>query len=353
MKDLNLFLQYLHTALTEQLWYNINAFNTASNGAIVLSSQKVSTIAGGIVQSDLFEMPRDMIRRRTPDTYEPLDTIDLANKMQNAIRIAWSTENLNMSLNVWEWIGRSPSLAGVQFGRAMAINILASYLKTAFTILKATVGANSNACLDLTTADPTVSGISETNLVWAADALGDAQNQLKAWIMPTAAKTELLVGQLNNQTRLYTIGSISVTSDVNGRVYVTSDDPNLRDINPTTGVMTYWVFGLVAGAISIVDVDDFDDLASEQGGFTNIKRGYQANWSSMINILNYNYDASQLTNSSDNKGKFASASDAALGAPQNWRQATESHKHTAGVALKCVANRPSYATPKMYNRQGA
>lgn len=352
MEQLNLFLQYFHTTMTEQLWYEINLFNGASRGAIMLTTTRRAPImSGGIEQWDFFQLPQDLIRRRNPNGNEPLTLKNITNKMANAIRIAWTTELLNFSRNVWDWIGRDASIAGVVFGKAMAIQMMRDYLLRAFTIIKATVGANENTLLDVSTqTDPALYTANDINLIYAADQFGDAQSAITTWILPTFAQSDILVDQVKNVNRLYSVGSINVNSDINGRVFITTDDPNLREIG-TDGVLKYWVLGLTTGAIHIQDLDDWDQLYDQQGGLENILRTYQANWSSRISVKGYKYDETQLTDSDDDKGKFASASDAALGAPENWSQYTMSHKETAGVALKARSNRPAYAGIKMYNHQ--
>lgn len=349
MEKLKLFLRYMHTTLTEKLWYQINLFNGASNGAIVLSTERAPIMAGGLETESLFRLPDRMIRRRNPDGYEPLDIINLSNKTKNNIRIAWSTEQLNMSRNVWDWIGRDYRIAGLKFGEAMAMQMIQEYILRAFSILKATIGANDTTVIDVTKEAGAESGITYNLLNYAADIFGDAAGNIRAWIMSTVLKTDLLQDNLKNQSRLFKVENVTIATDIEGRTIITSDDPNLRDVSADGKTADYWAFGLVQSAIVITDLDDWDELGLEQGGAENIKRGYQANWSSKISVLGYKYDESQLNDSDDDRGKFATASDAALGAPENWAMWETSHKFSAGVAVKCRTNRPSYAQPKMYN----
>lgn len=352
MEKLKLFLDYMHTTLTEQLWYNVNLFNQYSNGAIVLSSERAPIMQGGISQQSYFQLPDNMIQRRNPVGKEPLELINLANKMQNTIRIAWTTKMVNLSRNVWDWIGRDSSIAGVIFGRALAQQMITNYLLRAFSILKATVGANDSTVIDVSgEKDAKINGISYQNLLYTADAFGDSQSAIRAWIMPTMARTDLLASNMDNPTQLFKIDSVTIATDVEGRTIITSDDPNLREFDDA-GNIKYWVFGLAQSAITITDLDDWDEAYnSGTTGFENILRTYQSNWSSKINVKGYKYDANQLDDSDDDKGKFASASDAALYTPENWEQVPLSHKETAGVALICKSNRPSYARARMYNHK--
>lgn len=352
MKDLELFLDSFHTAMIEQLWYKINLFNGAVNGAIVLSTRRQRKMAGGVEQWSFFKRPTGLVTQRDPVGMRPLDLKKIVNGMANAIRIAWTTEALDFSKNVWNWIGRDANLAGVVFGRAMADDILQAYLLRAFTIIKATVGSNDSSLIDVTgEADPAANSVNLTNMLYTADMFGDAASSIRAWIMPSAAKTEMVVDNVKNAGQLFNFGTVNISTDVEGRVFITSDDPSLRDYVDVGGSakMAYWCFGLVSGAIVIEDLDDWDEIYDAQGGFENILRTYNANWSSRIAVLGYKFDETQLTDSDDENGKFASASLAALNAPENWTMYVQSHKHAAGVALHALARRPAYAQPRMYD----
>lgn len=353
MEDLKLFLHSFHTAMIEQLWYKINLFNGAVNGAIVLNSRRQSKMAGGVEQWSIFRRPTGLLTQSTPTGMRPLELKTIINGMANAIRIKWTTESLDLSKYVWNWIGRDPNLAGVVFGRALADETLAAYILRAFTIIKATVGHNPSTTIDVTQeTDPAAYTVNLTNMLYTADTLGDASGELRAWIMPSAAKTEMLVDNIKNAAQLFNIGTVNISRDVEGRTFITSDDPSLRDYVTVGGNqrLSWWVFGLVAEAIIIEDLDDYDYTYGEQAGFENILRTYNANWSCKIVVKGYKFDESQLTDANDELGKFAIASLAALNAPENWEMYVDSHKFAAGVALRALSNRPAYAQPQMYNR---
>lgn len=352
MKDLELFLESFHTAMIEQLWYKINLFNGAVNGAIVLSTRRQRKMAGGVEQWSYFKRPTGLVTQRDPVGDRKLDLKAIVNGMANAIRIAWTTEALDFSKNVWNWIGRDANLAGVVFGRAMADEMLQAYLLRAFTIIKATVGSNANSLIDVTgESDPLANSVNLTNMLYTADRFGDNASAIRAWIMPSAAKTEMIVDNVKNTGQLFSFGTVNISTDAENRIFITSDDPSLRDYVTVGGSpkMAYWCFGLVPNAVVIEDLDDWDEVYDDKGGYENILRTYNANWSSRISVLGYKFDETQLTDANDEYGKFASASLAALNAPENWTMYVTSHKFAAGVALHALSKRPAYAQPTMYN----
>lgn len=334
MDKLNLFYQYLHTLHAESIKYNINLVNGGSRGAILINSERLDRIAGGITQWDFFAYVEGLIRRRNPNGSAPLELKNLENKMDNAIRLAFTTELLNLSKNIWYWIDRDPAIAARKFADMLVTQRIEEYLKRTFAILKATVGTNPATFRDATVAtDATKRSISYRNLALTANKFGDAANSLQAWIMPTNARTELLLNNLNNVERLFTFGSVNGYQDAEGRVIITTDDPNLTEeggVAPDQ-YLDYWTFGLTAGAVRIREMDDFEEAKGTTTGLENIQHTYQANWSTLFDIKGYKFDAAQLTGEAN---KFVSATDAALAASQNWSQVENNHKTTAGVALK-------------------
>lgn len=337
MEQLNLFWQYVHTLEAETITYNLNLLNRSSNGAIFLSSEKQDKMAGGIEQWDFFAYTEDLIRRRNPSGNAALDLKELENKMDNSIRLAFTTEQLNLSKNIWYWIGRDPAIAARKFNEMLVTQRIEEYLKRSFMILKATAGANALTSRDATKATNVDHRyMSYRNLALTANKFGDRANAIKTWVMPSGAKTDMLLDNLNNVNHLFTFGTVNGYQDAEGRTIITTDDPNLQEVTGAAPdeVMNYWAMGLRPMAVMMTEIDDFDEAYGTSTGNENIKRTYQANWSTKFDIYGYKFDAAQLTGDAN---KFVSASDAALSSSANWSQVTNNHKQTAGVTLKTLA----------------
>lgn len=338
MENLNLFWQYVHTLQAETITYNINLLNQGANGAIYLDSEKLNSMEGGIVQWDFFAYVEDLIRRRNPNGTADLELKELENKMDNAIRLPFTTEQLDLSKNIWHWIGRDPAIAAKKFNEMLVTQRIEEYLKRAFMMLKATTGANPltfrNASIATAEANKY---ISYRNLALTANMFGDRANNIQTWIMPSTAKTEILLDNLKNVSNIFNFGTVNGYRDAEGRTIITTDDPNLVDISGTAPdeVIENWTFGLTPMSVRITEVNDFDEAYGTTTGKENIARTYQANWSTKFDVKGYKFDATQLTGAGN---KFASPSDAALASSANWTQVTNNHKQTAGVALKTLAN---------------
>lgn len=337
MEKLNLFWQYVHTLQAESITYNLNLLNSSTNGAIFLDSERLANMAGGIRQWDFFAYQEDLIKRRNPNGNAALELKELENKMDNSIRLAFTTELLDLSTNIWYWIGRDPAIAAKKFNDMLAVQRIENYLKRAFMVLKATVGANPLTSRDVTAA-PTEDGRAVTyrNLALTASKFGDQSNQIKTWVMPTGAKTDILLDNLKNVAHLFEFGTVNGYRDAEGRTIITTDDPNLIEISGVAPdeVIDYWTFGLRPMAVRITEINDFKEAYGTKTGFENINETYQANWSTAFDFYGYKFDAAQLTGDAN---KFVSASDAAIASSANWTQVTNNHKNTAGVTLKARA----------------
>ena len=339
---LNLFLRRFHVLYVEMLGYKINLFNTNTNGALVLKSERVKKMAGAIESNDFFKRPLDLLDRRNPNGMRPLDLVNLDTKLANKIRLAWTTKLLNMSRYQWDWIGQDPSAAATVFAEGMTDSILEAYLLRTFGVLRATVGSNPATFYDAFSS--TVENrrrMSYANLELTADKFGDAMSQIKTWIMPTTAKTQLLLGNLKNAEQLFTFGTVGVSRDASGRSIITTDDPNLRQTVSTSGGVenAWWAFGLVPNAVVIEELDDWDDIAGATTGYENIMRTYQANWSNSLAVKGYKFDESLLLQADiEGRDPYVSASDGAILTRENWSQVETSHKGTAGVALRVDGN---------------
>lgn len=338
MDKLNLFWKYVHSTEAETIAYNLNMLNEGSNGAIVLDSEKIAGMAGGIIQTDFFAYTEDLIRRRNPIGTADLVLKELENKMDNAIRLPFTTELLDLSKNVWNWIDRDPALAAKKFNEMLVTQRLEEYIKRAVMVLKATAGSNADTFRDATTsATAEKKYISHRNLALTANLFGDRASSIRTWIMPSTAKTELLLDSLKNVSQLFTFGTVNGYQDAEGRTIITTDDPNLIEVSGVAPdeVIEHYTLGLRPMAVRITEIDDFDEAYGTGTGKENIARTYQANWSARFDVNGYKFDAAQLTGDAN---KFATASDAALASSANWTQVTNNHKQTAGVVLKTLSN---------------
>lgn len=328
--DLELFIRRAHTAYAESLGYNVNLFNEASGGAIVIGTERSGQMAGGFSEDTFFAWVDGLIRRRDPGGNAPLTLKQLANKKDNFIRLAFTTEQLDLSEHWWDWIGRDNALAAATFGKMLSEQTLQGYVNRAVMVLKATVGAN-----ELTFRDATKQAVEENrkisykNLVLTADLMGDRADSLNTWIMPRNSRTSLLLDNMKNANSLFNFGTVNVMQDVEGRRIITTDDPALREVDQVASEVHNWTFGLRPGSIILRELGDFEDLTERKGGNENIKKTYQAQWSTILNVMGYKYNIATLQNDT-----YASPSDAAIATPANWSQVTNNHKETAGVALK-------------------
>lgn len=337
--SLYLFLSRMNVLMVEKLGYKINMFNAAVDNALVIKSERVMKMAGGIEMEFYFDRAKNIITRRDPNGMRPLELVTISQKSRNRIRLAWTTNMLDMTRAQFDWIGENPSAAAVVFAESMSTEILQNYLKRVFGVLRATVGSNPKTMHDAySKVGDKRRRMSYANLELAADLFGDASSQIQTWIMPTTARTQLLLGNLSNKENLFTFGTVNVMRDASNRAIITTDDPNLRETT-SQGDNAWLAYGLTQNSVVIEELDDFDEAMGERTGFENIQRTYQANWSTRFSVKGYKFDETLLQQADyDGQDPYVSASDGAIMTAANWSVAAGSHKETAGVGLRVVGD---------------
>ena len=117
-----------------------------------------------------------------------------------------------------------------------------------------------------------------------------------------------------------------VVRDPFGRLFIVTDSPALQWSQTTPTVDTgFYSLGLQQGAILVGQNNDFDYTTTDQTGYENIRRTYQAEWSYNVGVKGFAWDKANGGPSPTNAALFASP---------NWDRYSTSHKDLAGVVLK-------------------
>lgn len=326
LSDLKVFSEFLYEAQTEILAQQIDLFNEASKGAIVLGTQartgdffsrlSFQRVAGGLVRRRNAYGEGDV----TPKNMSMLEDV--------MVKVAAGTPPIEMDPSQWRWIQEQPEQSAAEMATQLAVDTLADMLNTAVGGAAAALQNNGAVINDVSGvavvstlgsfAGPTSSPI---NLNSTAAKFGDLQSRLQVWVMHSKTLNDYFGQALQNAQRLYNYGTVNVVGDAFGRIFLVSDIPAL--IVPGTP-NKYITLGLVPGGIEIEQQNDFDDNWSNLNGKENISRTYQAEWSYMLGVKGYAWDKT-------NGGK--SPTDAAIMSGSNWDMFSTSIKDTAGVAM--------------------
>jgi hypothetical protein len=321
LSDFAVFNEYAYTAVTEILDQQIENLVTASEGTILMPA---AAPVGDFNESAFFaRVAGGLVRRRDPYADGTVAEKSLAMLTDREVKVASGTPPMRIDPGMFRWIQQDPQLAGVTIARQLAPDMMADMLNTGLGVTKVAL-ANDAATNVRNIVGETDENVTFTELTKTASLMGDRSSEIRAWVMHSAPMHGIYVGNLQNNERLFTFGSINVLRDPFGRIMIQSDSPALVD--EEAGELEYSILGLTPGAITVTRNNDFDSAESNETGRENLKRTYQAEWSNNYGIKGYAW------------GGAKAPSDAALLTSANWDRIATSIKDLAGVMLVGRAN---------------
>ncbi len=316
LSDLSVFSEYTYDAMTEVIAQQIELFNAASRNTIVLSTQAHQ---GDYSDRAFWKKISGLVRRRNAYGSGAVTAKTLQHLTDTMVKVGGGTAPVNLDPGQFRWIQMNPEEAGAALGQQLAKDMLADMLNTGITSTRAALSQVSTVLYNATALSPNT--LIANHLLGGAGLFGDMMNEIQAWIVHSKPMTDFYGAALTNTAQLFTYGTVNVLSDPFGRIFVVTDASGLVTVGSPN---TYHTLGLVPGAISVDQNDDFDDNYETSNGDENIKRTYQAEWSYNLGIKGFAWDKT-------NGGK--SPTDAALATATNWDRYATSDKDLAGVLV--------------------
>lgn len=308
--NMQVFDEYLQTSLTETLDQQIDKFNAATNGGIVLSS---AAHEGDFTNEARYKKIANLVRRRNMYGSGAVAGTSLEQLLDSSVKVAAGTPPIEIDPAQFRWLQKSPDEAGVVIGEQLAGDMLQDMLNIGL----ASYVAASTAEAEVFT-DGTGSTCDLAKLNSASSKFGDASQSLSAWVMHSKVLFDIYGTALANSERLFQFGNVQVVQDGFGRPLVITDSPSL-----VNGAV-YQVAGLTGGAIVVERNNDFDQMIVNSVGDENLGRQMQSEWSYNLGLKGFTWDQAA-------GGK--SPNDAALTTATNWDRHTTSHKDLGGVLL--------------------
>ena len=319
LTDMVVFNKFVIQATIETVAQEIEKFNGASNGAIVLSSEGFE---GDFMQKSMFASLHSTQRR--VDRYA-------ANGAQAATALSQIEDNIvkvagGFGPVIWEpsqltWVQQNEALAIEAISKNLSEAILQDQLNTG---IMAAVAAIENVAA-LTADVSSTTGLSYSGLNTSHALFGDRSMSLIAQVMTGAAYHNLIGENLNNANTLFSAANVTVVNILNKAVIVT-DAPGLYEAGAPN---LSKVLSLVAGGITISNAGDLVSNISTTNGNERIDTTFQADYTFGVGIKGFAWDTA-------NGGK--SPLDAELATGTNWDQYVTSVKDTAGVILVADAD---------------
>lgn len=323
LPNLVVFNRYLETATIELLKENLVLFNSASNGAILLSY--AGDNKGDFNETSMFNrIAGSLVRNRDPYGDGAIPHVSLGQKKVSDVRIAFGTPVLEWTRTEFNWIKANPKIAAIKFAEQLAQDIFRKYIGVIFGSLRAAL-SNATSTNILDTTGETPSGITHTKLARAQQLFGDAMGEIVVWMMHSKVWSDLFISNLTNTAHLFNYAGVVINADATGRRIIVSDNEQFVDIAPNPD--QYYVYGLTRGAATLEQNTDWEEVTLPVVGRENIVQEHQAEWSANLSIKGFSWDQA-------NGGK--APNDAALFVNTNWDRYAVSHKNLPGVILKVV-----------------
>lgn len=314
LTQMQVFNQYVMPATLETLDQMTDAFNAASNGAIVLSP---NGFTGDYLQESFFQNLASAQRR--VDRYATNATVaatDLTELKNTSVKIAGGFGPVRYEPSQMTWLQR-PTAQGIEVAsRAFAEILLKDQLNTAIAALVAAITGQSAAVNDVSA----TAGITQAALNNAHAKFGDASQNLVAQVMRGSTWHKLIGQAIANSTNLFQAGNVRVV-DILGKVSVVTDAPALLQTGTPDKEI---ILGLSTGAALVHDNRDIISNVSTDNGKARIETTIQVDYTFGLGLKGYTWDTT---------AGGASPTDAELATGTNWDKTASSIKHTAGVAL--------------------
>jgi hypothetical protein len=311
---MQVFNDFIMPATLETLDQMTNAFNAASNGAIVISPEGFT---GDFLQESFFQNLGAAQRR--VDRYAAngaASITDLTELKNSSVKIAGGFGPIRYEPAQMTWLER-PTVQGIEVAsRAFAEILLKDQLNTAIAALVAAITAQAAAVNDVSA----TAGITQAGLNSAHAKFGDASQNLVAQIMQGTTYHKLVGQAIANSTQLFVAGNVRVV-DILGKVSVVTDAPALMVAGTPNKEI---ILSLVAGAALVHDSRDQVSNVQTSNGKERIETTLQTDYSFALGLKGFTWDTAA-------GGK--SPTDAELATGSNWDLTAASIKHSAGVAL--------------------
>ena len=321
LSDLAVYSEYAYSAFSETLRQQVDLFNAATGGAIMLQS---AAHQGDFSDVAFFaKVTGGLVRRRNAYGAGTVAEKVLKHLVDTSVKVAAGTPPVRLDPGQFRWIQQNPEVAGAAMGQQLAVDTMADMLNVGLGSVYSALSQVSDVVYDATANTDAADKLPTWNNLNNGQAkFGDQSSQIAAWIMHSTPMHKLYGSNLTNGERLFTYGTVNVVRDPFGKLLVMTDSPNLFAAGTPN---VYHILGLVPGAVMIGQNNDFDANEETKNGDENIIRTYQAEWSYNIGVKGFAWDKA-------NGGK--SPTDAALFTSTNWDKYATSHKDLAGVVVK-------------------
>lgn len=312
LSNMQVFNQYLMDATAETLGQQVEKFNAASNGAIVLTSMNFE---GDFFERSFYSALHSAKRR--VDRYAANNSVSstaLAQLKESAVKVAGGFGPISFEPAQMTWIRKNEAEAIAVISAQLADAMMQDQLNSAVASLVAAISNQAAATNNVSAS----AGISYGAMNAAHALFGDSSMSLVAQVMNGTAYHKLIGQNLTNTPQLFQAQNVTVV-DILGKPVIVTDVPALYEAGTPNKLK---VLSLASGAATVMDGSDVVTNIETSNGNARIETTMQADYTFGLGLKGYTWDTV-------NGGK--SPTDAELATGSNWDKVATDIKHTAGV----------------------
>ncbi len=312
LSQMQVFNDYIMPATIVSLDQQIQAFNAASGGALVLSTEGMT---GDFLRESFFASLA--AARRRVDRYASNSSVsatDLTELKGSKVKVAGGFGPVRYEPSQMTWLQRPTQQGVAAASTAFAELLLQDQLNTAIACVLAAIENNSAVTNDVSGS----AGMTYGAINGAHAKFGDASGQIITNVMTGTVAHKLVGDNLTNTARLFDAGNVNVV-DILGKRVVVTDAPALYESGSPNKSK---VLGLVNGAVQIEGASDIISNVETTNGNERIETTMQVDYTFTVGMKGYGWDET-------NGGK--SPTDAELATGSNWGKYAQFDKMTAGV----------------------
>jgi len=311
--SLIIFQKQVSIAATELVDQEVQKFNAASGGALVMGN---GDHIGDFIEQTSWQLIGGLAQRRNAYADKKLTPDELGQLLDRMVKVDGRIGPVSVTPTMMKRLGKDVSEAAAVVAAQAAEAMIQDYLNTTCGALKAAISTNSGMITDLSGAAGSAVKPSLRGLNKGARPMGDAFSRLLAWVMDGATYNDFIDEALTNANSLFKIGNVNVMQDGLGRRFIISDIPALADDN------LQHVLGLTSAAAA-VQTTPLIMKAQDVLGNENLKALMQGEYDFTIGLKGYQWKNDNLK----------SPTDAQLTTGANWNKVRTSNKDTAGVMV--------------------
>lgn len=314
LDDFEVYNDFTYTTATEVLRQQIDLFNAATGGAILLEA---ANNAGDYTDESMYAKIDGLVRRRNAYANTAVSEKEMEMLLDTSVKVAAGTPPVRIDPHWWDWINRSQEEAGIIYGRQLAVDMFADMLNTAIMAIVAAMLNDTEIQHDGSSATADYN-----DLLTGTSKFGDRSNDIRIWIAHSKVMFDIWGDNLANASQLFVFGNVAVRTDPFGRPIVLTDSPSL--VNTTPDPDNYYTLGLTPGAVRVEQNDDFLQNIETSNGFENIRRTIQSQWTYNLSVKGYAWDKTSGGHSPN---------DAAIASSASWDRFVTSHKDLPGTLV--------------------